>query len=79
MVLHKEQRHPNHGRLPVKQHNMLTVMPLASLLLFEDLRSIVPRLERVMGTLHKVDERGHGPSIEGWLARQQGFQVICEP
>ena len=79
MVLHKEQRHPNHGRLPVKQHNMFTVIPLSSPLRREDLCSVVRRLERVMGTLHKVNERGHVPSIEGWSTRQQGFQVICEP
>ena len=79
MVLHKKQCHPNHGRLPVKQHNMFAVIPLASPLRSEDLRSVVRRLERVMGTLHKVNERGHVPSIEGWSTWQYGFQVICEP
>ena len=54
----QQQRHSSHGRLPVKQHIMITVIPLASPLHREDLRSIVRRLERVMGTLHKLSERG---------------------
>ena len=54
----QQQRHSNHGRLPVKQHNMFTVIPLASPLHREDLHSIVRHLERVMGTLHKLSERG---------------------
>ena len=83
-VLHKQQRHSNHGRLPVKQHNMFTVIPLASPLHREELRSIVRLLERVMGTLHKVDERGQNDccrfvSLEGWLTRQHSYQVICDP
>jgi len=38
-----------------------TVARLASPLGREDVRSIVRRPERVMGSLKKVDERGHVP------------------